>query len=226
MFRSLRFRLPAFFLAGVALAGIVSTAIAVQLFQQHIRSQSLSELKREARGLTELYQEAALRSIDEGRSAPQFGAGELEQATGTRLFYVGAPVFFRGGSGLHDLSYANVGGDRWQTLVEGKKVITFDFTPPGEHKTFLAVGQPLQLKGQNFGALVVAKKKTELRRGGSRSSSCSSSRSGSASWWPGSSPGTSPAGSPGRCWHSPPLPTRSRPGPTTSTCPTSPGAAR
>ena len=49
MFTSLRFRLPAFFLAGVALAGIVSTAIAVQLFQDHIRSQSLAELKREAK---------------------------------------------------------------------------------------------------------------------------------------------------------------------------------
>jgi two-component system OmpR family sensor kinase len=165
VFQSLRFRLPAFFLAGVALAGIVSTAIAVQLFQQHIHSQSLSEQKREARGLTELYQEAALRSIDEGRSAPQFAAGELERATGTRLFYVGAPVFFRGGSGLHDLSSADVGSERWQTLIEGKKVITFDFTPPGEHKAFLAVGQPLKLKGQNFGALVVAKKKTELTQG-------------------------------------------------------------
>jgi two-component system OmpR family sensor kinase len=165
MFRSLRFRLPAFFLAGVALAGIVSTAIAVQLFQQHIHSQSISELKREARGLTELYQEAAIRSIDEGRSAPEFAATELERATGTRLFYVGAPVFFRGGSGLRDLTRAEIEDARWQTLVEGKRVIAFDFTPPGEHKTFLAVGQPLQLKGQNFGALVVSKKKTELTQG-------------------------------------------------------------
>ena len=165
MFRSLRFRLPAFFLAGVALAGIVSTAIAVQLFQQHIHSQSLSELKREARGLTELYQRAAISSIDQGRSAPKFGARELERATGTRLYYVGAPVFFRRSSGLRELTRDQVEGKRWQELVDGKKVISFDFTPPGEHKAFLAVGQPLQLKGQNFGALVVAKKKTVLTRG-------------------------------------------------------------
>ena len=97
---SLRFRLPAFFLAGVALAGIVSTAIAVQLFQDHLRSQSLSELRREAKGLTQLYQAAALRSIDEGRSAPDFAGPELEKATGAHLYYVGAPVFFRHGSGL------------------------------------------------------------------------------------------------------------------------------
>jgi signal transduction histidine kinase len=165
MFRSLRFRLPAFFLAGVALAGIVSTAIAVQLFQQHIHSQSVSDLKREASGLTQLYQRAALESIDEGRSAPQFAAEELERATGTRLYYVGAPVFPRGGSGLRELTRDQVKEDRWQTLIDGERVISFDFTPPGEDKAFLAVGQPLKLEGQNFGALVVAKKKTELTQG-------------------------------------------------------------
>jgi signal transduction histidine kinase len=164
MFHSLRFRLPAFFLAGVALAGIVSTAIAVQLFQAHIRSQSLSELRREARGLTKLYQQAALKSIDEGRSAPDFAAAELERATGARLYYVGAPVFFRQSSGLRELNRSQV-GDEWQTLVDGTRVVTFEFTPPGERKKFLAVGQPLELNGQNFGALVVAKKNTELTNG-------------------------------------------------------------
>jgi signal transduction histidine kinase len=164
VFQSLRFRLPAFFLAGVALAGIVSTAIAVQLFQDHVRSQSLAELKREARGLTKLYQQAALRSIDEGRSAPDFAAAELERATAARLYYVGAPVFFRQSSGLRELDRSQV-EDEWQTLVDGTRVVTFEFTPPGEHKKFLAVGQPLELNGQNFGALVVAKKKTELTQG-------------------------------------------------------------
>lgn len=161
---SLRFRLPAFFLAGVALAGIVSTAIAVQLFQDHLRSQSLSDLRREAKGLTQLYQQAAIRSIDEGRSAPDFAGAELEKATGTHLYYVGAPIFFRHGSGLRELDRTQV-GDEWQTLVDGQRVITFEFTPPGENKTFQAVGQPLQLEGQNFGALIVAKKKTELTSG-------------------------------------------------------------
>ena len=42
---------------------------------------------------------------------------------------------------------------------------TFEFTPPGENKAFLAVGQPLVLEGQNFGALVVARKKTDLTHG-------------------------------------------------------------
>jgi two-component system, OmpR family, sensor kinase len=165
MFTSLRFRLPAFFLAGVALAGIVSTAIAVQLFQDHIRAQSLAELKREARGLTQLYRQAAIKSSDEGRTAPEFAADELERATGARLFYVGVPIFPGQASGLRELPQSTV--KNWAKLQEGK-VVTFDFTPPGEHKTFLAVGQPLQLGGADsptFGALIVAKKKTALTHG-------------------------------------------------------------
>ena len=165
MFRSLRFRLPAFYLAGVALAGIVTTAIAIQLFQDHVRSQSLSELRREAHGLSDLYAQQAIRSLDEGRSAPDFAGPELEKATGARLYYVGAPVFFRHGSGLRELFRSQVGNQEWQTLIDGKKVATFEFTPPNEHKAFLAVGQPLVLEGQNFGALVVARKKTELTHG-------------------------------------------------------------
>ena len=161
---SLRFRLPAFFLAGVALAGIVSTAIAVQLFQDHLRAQSLSELRREAKALTQLYQAASIRSIDEGLSAPDFAGPELEKATGARLYYVGAPIFFRHGSGLRELDRKQVGNE-WQTLIDGQKVITFEFTPPGESKAFQAVGQPLQLEGQNFGALIVAKKKNDLTNG-------------------------------------------------------------
>src|SRR4051812_20187094 len=164
MFSSLRFRLPAFFLAGVVIAGLISTVVASRLFQQHIRSQNLSQLKREARGLTELYAQQAIRSSDEGRSAPDFAAAELEKATGARLFYVGVPIFPGQASGLRELPQSSVD---WDALQDGK-VITFDFTPPGEHKSFLAVGQPLQLAGgksPTFGGLIVAKPKTELTHG-------------------------------------------------------------
>jgi hypothetical protein len=164
MFSSLRFRLPAFFLAGVVIAGLISIAVATRLFQEHVRSQNLSQLKREARGLTELYAQQAIRSSDEGRSAPDFAAAELEKATGARLFYVGVPIFPGQASGLRELPQSSVD---WDALQEGR-VITFDFTPPGEHKSFLAVGQPLKLAGgktPTFGALIVAKPKTELTQG-------------------------------------------------------------
>src|SRR4051812_50135869 len=45
MFRSLRFRLPAIFLAAIALAGLVSTLIALRLFPGYSRDQSLAELR-------------------------------------------------------------------------------------------------------------------------------------------------------------------------------------
>ncbi len=85
VFRSLRFRLPAFFLAGAVLAGLVSTLIALGLFQDYTEDRLVAELQREARGLTSLYAEQAIGSQDEDR--PYFVAPErLEQASGSRLY--------------------------------------------------------------------------------------------------------------------------------------------
>ena len=70
--------------------GLVSIAAAVRLFQDVTRTASVNELEREASGLAALYAESALRSTDEGASAPEFAAEQLELATGDRLFYVGA----------------------------------------------------------------------------------------------------------------------------------------
>ena len=49
MLNSLRFRLPALFLAGIALSGLVTSLIALRLFQDYTRDQSLVELRQEAR---------------------------------------------------------------------------------------------------------------------------------------------------------------------------------
>jgi hypothetical protein len=56
---SLRFRLSAIFLAAVVLAGLVSSLIAIRLFQDYTQSQTLKELRRESRGITEFYAEQA-----------------------------------------------------------------------------------------------------------------------------------------------------------------------
>ena len=66
MFRSLRFRLPALFLAGIALTGLVSTLIAFGLFRNYTQSQARKELRREAKGLTQLYVDQALRTQEKG----------------------------------------------------------------------------------------------------------------------------------------------------------------
>src|ERR687884_473717 len=43
MFGSLRFRLPALFLLGIVLAGIVATAISIRFFQNYTRARALAE---------------------------------------------------------------------------------------------------------------------------------------------------------------------------------------
>src|SRR4029450_5348257 len=104
MFRSLRFRLPALFLAGIALTGLVSTLIAFGLFRNYTQSQARKELRREADGLTQLYVDQARRPQERGTPPPFFAASKLEAASGNRLFYVGVPPFSGQGAGLRRLA--------------------------------------------------------------------------------------------------------------------------
>src|SRR5688500_5626119 len=93
MWRSLRFRLPALFLAGILLSGLVASALAFRLFQQFQEEQARTELRREVAGITQLYENQARRVSDERKAAPNFAAGNLERATGDLIYYVGEPDF-------------------------------------------------------------------------------------------------------------------------------------
>jgi two-component system, OmpR family, sensor kinase len=155
--RSLRFRLPALFLVGILLAGVISTVIAVGLFRDYARDRALSELREEANGLAGLYAEQALAALDEERPPPTFATRELERTTGNELFYVGAPIQLEGAAILQELPQSVV--PQWR---EGK-VTDFEFVPPGKRDTYVAVAHPLRLEGKVFGALVVAERKDELR---------------------------------------------------------------
>ena len=159
MFHSLRFRLPALFLAGVVLAGIVSAAIAFRLLQSYSEDNSLKELRREAGGLTSLYAQQAIKSSDEGGIAPAFVGTELERATGDRIYYAGLPLFPGETAGLRRLPAGLIDA---RTIRAGESV-TFEFTPPDEDRPYIAVGSPVTLEGTTFGTLVVAKPKTVLR---------------------------------------------------------------
>ena len=161
MLGTLRFRLTALFLVVVLVFGLVSIALAVRLFQDVTRKQSVQELRREATGLAALYAESALRSSDEGAKAPEFAAEKLELATGDELFYVGASLFPGQRFGLSRLPRGALGGAQ---LDRDRQVIV-SFTPPGESRRFLAAAQPVQLvRGtEPFGWLIVAKPETELR---------------------------------------------------------------
>src|SRR6476659_8069983 len=105
---SRRLRLPAVFLLGIVLAGVVSALIAVQLFSGFTRNQSYAELGREARGIARLYGDAARRAADEGTPAPDFAPAALELATGDQLFYAGAPAFPGQTTGLERLAESSI----------------------------------------------------------------------------------------------------------------------
>ena len=159
--RSLRFRLPALFLLGIVIAGIVAAAISVQLFQGYTRNQSYEELGREARGIARLYGDAALRAAEEGTPAPDFAPEALELATGDQLYYVGAPAFPGQDSGLQQLPESALPAE----VLAAEQPRQFEFRPPGQARRFLAVSQPLRLEpeGPALGAIVVAKPQDVVR---------------------------------------------------------------
>jgi two-component system, OmpR family, sensor kinase len=159
--RSLRYRIPAFFLVGVLVAAAITALLAVRLFRDDSRDRTLSELRRQAAGLARLYEEQAIRSVDEAKQAPGFAAPLLEEATGSRIYYAGLEIFPGQKSGLRPLDRDVLD---WQMLETGK-VETFEFKPPGSDRAYLAAAHPITVGGETFGALVVAKPRTQLRSG-------------------------------------------------------------
>ena len=158
MFRSLRFRLPALFLVGVILSGLVSAAIAFQLLQSYTLGRARADLQREAKGLTSLYTAQANRSNEPVR------AEQLEAATGDRIYFVprepGVDLFPGAPGRLLPKSVIDF------AAVEDGLTLQFDLKLPGSSKTWLAVARPLNLgeRGQEtfVGALVIAKRKDQL----------------------------------------------------------------
>ncbi|CAN5373804.1 ATP-binding protein [soil metagenome] len=160
MLRSLRFRLPAVFLLGIVVSGLIATLIALALFQNHARNQLLTKLRREANGLSQLYERQAIAANDTGALTLKFAPAPLERATGDKIFYVGADLFPDQISGLRQLPQKSLD---WRS----ERTRTFEFRPPGFKRTYLAVMHPLRLapKSSPFGALVVATPKTEITSG-------------------------------------------------------------
>ncbi len=147
MLRSLRFRLPALFLLGIVLAGVVATLIAVRFFQSYTRTHAASELRAESVGIVELYQRQA-------------GEGQVFKLPLGRdkVFWVpvvpGASLL---AGSLPELPRSEV------TLAKlrGDQPPAFDFHYRGE--AYLGVGQVVRLAKLPVGALVVAKPEADLR---------------------------------------------------------------
>lgn len=161
MFHSLRFRLPAIFLVGIAVSGLVASLIAIRLFQDHVETQTLRELEQEATGLAQLYSRKA-GDIPLSRE-------DIEDATGDQLFF--API----APGLLDFALEEGTPEAEQirdlrvlpsdliesASLEGGGLVTLEFPVRGQR--FIAVAHPIEVEGSVFGALVVAKPKTEIR---------------------------------------------------------------
>jgi signal transduction histidine kinase len=154
---SLRFRLPALFLVAIVLAGLVSTAVAVSVSKRYAettaRKQAFRELRKEARGLTELYsQEAGLQRL---------GSRRLELATGDRIFYTGLDLFPGQTTAFTPLPKRSFD----YAAVRRGATLQFAFTPPRAKHPFLGVARPVKLGSRTFGALIVAKPITRLNQG-------------------------------------------------------------
>jgi two-component system, OmpR family, sensor kinase len=154
MLRSLRFQLPALFLLGIVISGLVSAAIALRLFQSYAenqaRRQAYGELGREANGLTQLYSKrAGVRLLP---------AAGVELATGDRIFYRGLDLF----TGKITPLPKNAVNQR--AIRTRKKPLFFVFRPTGSDQELLAAARPLRVGGRFFGTIVVAKPKTVLNQ--------------------------------------------------------------
>src|SRR5258708_6188159 len=150
MLGSLRFRLPALFLLGIVLSGVVTALIAIRFFQSYARTRAIDELRAEAPGIVAI----------EARNA---GGARVDTATlvraigGDKIFYVpvvpGATLF----QPLPMLPLKTID----VRALERTGSITFNLY--WQHKSYLAVASPLKLGDNLAGALVVAKPKSQLR---------------------------------------------------------------
>ena len=160
MFRSLRFRLPALFLAAIVLAGLVSTAVAVSVSKRYaqttLRKQAFRELGTEARGINQIYKKHA------GGQPPD--SHELERASGDEIYYVqrakGIDVF-PGPTTAFTLLPRSILDFR--RILAGESV-QFVFTPPARKTRLLGFAMPVTLGDKVFGALILARPTTRLNQ--------------------------------------------------------------
>ncbi|MGZ4320375.1 MAG: ATP-binding protein [Gaiellaceae bacterium] len=155
MLRSLRFQLPALFLLGVVIAGLVSAVIALRLVQSYAqnraRAQEYAELAHEAKGLTLLYRKQAGLKL--------LSAKKLELATGgDRIYYSGLDLFPGQQPTFRSLPKSAVDVAR----VKSGRPVRFEFRPSGARQNYLAVARRLRVGQQTFGVIAVAKPRTVL----------------------------------------------------------------
>ena len=151
MLGSLRFKLPALFLLGVVLSGLIATVIAIRFFQSYERQRAVVELRSESAGIVRLYARQA--------GSQEVPVGSLQGAIGgDRIFYVQlAPGFQLYTGALPTLPPTAVDA----AALKAGRPATVNLTVHG--RRYLAVARPLKLGNALFGAMVVAKPVSQLR---------------------------------------------------------------
>jgi signal transduction histidine kinase len=148
---SLRFRLPALFLLGIVLSGLVASVIAIRFFQTYTRTHAIDELRAESVGIVRLYARQAGAAIIKVPS--------LESAIGgDRIYFVPA---FPGARLLQPLPNLPASTVDISQLKSSSSTTLDDLVV--QHRHYLAVAKPLYLADQLFGAVVVAKPVSQLR---------------------------------------------------------------
>ena len=151
MLGSLRFRLPAVFLLGIALAVLVAALISIRFFQNYTQARGVDELKAESAGIVQLYaQQAGRETVPVSSLVNALG--------GDQLYWLPA---YKGVTLLQGITDLPEGA----TSIDVKKLRgTATINVTIAHKHYLAVVRPLRLGENNlFGALVVAKPTSQLR---------------------------------------------------------------
>jgi signal transduction histidine kinase len=149
--RSLRFRLPALFVLGIVLAGVVATLIAVRFFQGYTRSHAATELRAESAGIGQLYvQKAGTGRVSLKTLKKALGKDQVfwvPPVAGASLLVGPLPTLPRSAVPVAKLA--------------DPKAPAFDFRVPSG--SYFGVAQVLRLGSVSAGTLVVAEPEAELR---------------------------------------------------------------
>ena len=154
MYRSLRFRLPALFLAGILISGLVATAVSVELFQNYTRNRALADMRRESLGLVRLY---SLRAGLQTVPTPY-----IEDAVGDRIFHIPIVKRFSLFPGQRT-RLRELPADRpLVARIARAGVMTYEFRY--RKKAYVGEARAVKLtSGVAIGALIVARPKSALR---------------------------------------------------------------
>ena len=155
MFRSLRFRLPALFLAGILISGLVATAVSIRLFQTYTRNRAISDMRRESLGLVRIYS----KNVN-FRVVP---TTQVQEAVGDRIFHIpiarrlalwpSVPTRLQPPALPASLDLVR------EIAKRGSLVHEFRY----HHVSYIGVARPVRLGTTAIGALVVARPQSALR---------------------------------------------------------------